>query len=115
MSAYTTLENFYKSRGDDKFVTIKELVWRIGSKSGPEYRIPAGWTFDVSVPKALQWLFSPSEPKFMKAAALHDHMLVYGWDRVTAGAVFHEALKADGVSVAKRLAMWLAVSLYKYF
>ncbi|WP_263618114.1 DUF1353 domain-containing protein [Pseudooceanicola nanhaiensis] len=62
----------------------------------------------------MRWLFDPAAPEYLKAAALHDWLLSEGWDRMTAGAVFHNALAADGVSVWRRLVMWLAVSLYRY-
>ena len=37
-----------------------------------------------------------------------------GREPPTAGAEFHEALKADKVALWRRLSMWLAVSLFKY-
>ncbi|KQI68653.1 hypothetical protein AN189_10185, partial [Loktanella sp. 3ANDIMAR09] len=57
---------------------------------------------------------SPHDPRFHKAAALHDHLLRQGWDRLTAGAVFHDALLADGVPRWRRFAMWFAVSAFKF-
>jgi hypothetical protein len=68
----------------------------------------------VSVPRWLWWLFDPHERAYLKAAALHDHMLVAGWDRISAASQFHNALKADKVRLWRRLAMFLAVSLYRY-
>jgi hypothetical protein len=41
-------------------------------------------------------------------------MLSNGWSRIESAAVFHEALKADGVGRTKRLAMFLAVALWRY-
>jgi len=76
--------------------------------------VPPGRTFDCSIPPAARFLFNPHYPRFLKASALHDELLLQGWDRVTSGAVFHEALKADGVGRFQRLSMWLAVSLRRY-
>jgi hypothetical protein len=59
-------------------------------------------------------LFDPKDHRFMKAAALHDWLLDRDWSRLTAGAIFHNALQADGVVLWRRLVMWLAVSLWKY-
>jgi hypothetical protein len=98
-----------------RYALTNPLPWDIGKKgSGLTYVVEAGYIFDVSIPKVLSWAFSPHDRRFMKAAALHDHMLVAGWSRVESGAVFHEALKADSVPAHKRMAMFLAVVLYKY-
>ncbi|MDZ7823537.1 MAG: DUF1353 domain-containing protein [Ahrensia sp.] len=53
-------------------------------------------------------------PEVIKAAALHDHMLIYGASRVESAAVFHEALKADRVARWQRLVMFVAVSLWRF-
>lgn len=90
------------------------LVWRIGHENGPVYTVPAGFEFDMSVPRFLRWLFDPHRSDFHKAAALHDHMLQAGWSRITAGAEFHNALKADGVTAWKRLVMLIAVLIWKF-
>ncbi len=97
-----------------RFRLERELIWRIGHIDGPVYRVPEGFTFDVSVPRFLRWLFSPHDRRMLKAAALHDHMLESGWSRITAAAEFHNALKADGVGAARRLAMLMAVLLWKF-
>lgn len=115
MSAWTKQRSWCRRAGFFGFLTVSPLLWDIGRKaSGFTYVVPVGFVFDVSVPPALRWLISPEDPHFLKAACLHDHMLRHGWDRRTAGAVFHEALAADGVGRALRLAMWLAVSLWKW-
>jgi len=101
--------------GDGYYLTDMPIIWHIGKKnSGLRYVIQAGFRFDVTVPKYLQWAFDPNNKKFLKAAALHDHMLENDWSRVESAAVFHEALKADGVSKLKRLVMFIAVALWKY-
>lgn len=76
--------------------------------------MPAGFEFDVSVPRWLRWLFDPHRADFHKASALHDHMLTGGWSRITAGAEFHNALKADGVRAIRRLVMLIAVLIWKF-
>ena len=93
---------------------IRPLVWRIGSSDGPVYTVPVGFEFDMSVPVGLRWLFDPHRADFHKAAALHDHMLAQGWSRITAAAEFHNALQADGVSAWRRLAMLIAVIVWRF-
>jgi hypothetical protein len=114
MSAYTIALPVVDIGGGD-YLTDADLRWDLGKEgSGLTYTVPAGFRFDVSVPRILQWAFSPKDRRFLKAAALHDHMLENGWSRIESAAVFHEALKADKVSRLKRLAMFLAVALWRY-
>lgn len=117
MSLYTELEqDWYEPdprRGMFRSTAI--LAWEIGRK-GSElfYIVPIGFVFDVSIPKLFTWLLDPCDPRFMKAACLHDHMLENGWDRTTAAGVFNDALTADGVSRLKRWAMFTAVAWFKW-
>tara|TARA_R110000851_G_scaffold32845_4_gene87839 strand:- start:2243 stop:2590 length:348 start_codon:yes stop_codon:yes gene_type:complete len=115
VSTYTKAADWCASLGGIKYIVTDALSWELGFVgSGLFITVPTGRTFDVSVPSGVRWLFDPHNPKYLKAAALHDELLSVGWDRITAGAVFHEALKADTVTVWRRLAMWLTVSLFKY-
>ena len=113
MSAYTSHAGAVRVSGIVYKLT-EPMLWRIGHKDGPIYVVPEGFTFDVSVPRLLRLLFDPHRADFHKAAALHDHMLQSGWSRITAGAEFHNALKADGVGAITRLVMFLAVVLWQY-
>ena len=115
MSTYTKAIDWCVPVGGILYKSIKPLTWEIGTLgSGLSVTIPEGSVFDVSIPKGLRWLFNPHNQHYLKAAALHDEMLRRGWSRITAGAEFHEALKSDGVTLWRRLSMWLAVSLFKY-
>ncbi|MGR3486035.1 MAG: DUF1353 domain-containing protein [Paracoccaceae bacterium] len=115
MSLYTDLPPGWAVRDGAGYRTTAPLVWEVGRKgSGMVYYVHAGTWFDVSVPRGLRWLVDPHDRRLRKAAALHDHMLASGWDRLTAGATFAEALRADGAGPAMRLAMWLAVSLWRW-
>ena len=101
--------------GDNDFITDMPIIWEIGRKgSGLRYIVQSGFRFDVSVPKILRWAFNPNDKRFLKAAALHDHMLQSEWSRIESAAVFHEALKADQVERWKRFSMFIAVVLWKY-
>lgn len=115
MSAYTNPGEWYRHIGGIKYETTRPLIWEVGRKgSGVIVTVPQGTAFDVSIPAIMRWLFNPHDPHYLKAAALHDELLRRGWDRLTSGAQFHEALKADGVALWRRLVMWMAVSLFKF-
>ena len=113
MSKYTNYIGV-KRTGGIEYELTEDLVWHIGHVTGPEYRVPKGFKFDVSIPKMLQWLFNPHERAYHKAAAMHDDMLNKNWSRITAGAEFYDALKADGVKLWRRVLMFLGVVFYRY-
>ena len=109
MSAYTSTRPWYRRVGED-YIPDVGVDWEIGIKgSGLWFSAPAGFAFDVSIPWYLRWLFNRHDPRFLKAAFLHDYALHLGWDRVSAAALFAAALKADGVSRRTRLAMTIGV------
>ena len=116
MSSYTAINNWCEPvPAIAAFRVTRAVIWDVGRRgSGLVVVVPAGSIFDVSVPSGLRWLISPTDRRFLKAAALHDYLLSQGWDRVTAAAVFHDALAADLVGRPMRLAMWLAVSLWRW-
>jgi hypothetical protein len=115
VSTYTEASDWYARLTGIDYLVTGALSWELGFVgSGLVVTVLPGKTFDVSIPRGLRWFFDPHDPSFLKAAALHDDLLRLGWDRITAGAVFHEALKADGVKRWRRLSMWLTVSLTKY-
>lgn len=115
MSQYTDPGDWCEPVGGILYRSTAPLTWHVGCKgSGLAVTVPAGATFDVTIPRGLCRIFSPHDPRSLRAAALHDELLRRGWGRTTAGAIFHDALRADGMSRWRRLAMWLAVSLFKY-
>lgn len=107
------------------YLTVRPLAWEIGRKgSGLWLRVPSDFPFDVSIPRPvalvarlLTWasrgrvmFLNPRNPKYRKAAALHDYALhVLEWDRVSAAAAFASALKVSGVARGTRLIMVGAV------
>lgn len=98
------------------YITTTQVTWEIGAKgSGLFLHLPVGFWFDVSVPWWATRAFDPHDPRYLLAAALHDYALHrLGWGRVSAAAPFSEALRANGVSRARRLAMVLAVTIHKW-
>lgn len=103
-------------RHGDGYLTTSEIAWEIGAKgSGLFLYVPPGFAFDVSIPRWAGWIFDRHDPRYLRAAALHDYALHrLGWGRVSAAAPFSEALRADGVSRVRRLAMVLAVTIHKW-
>lgn len=115
MSAYTDHVGLFEPAGGILYRTTAPILWELWRKgSGDFFTVPADTLFEVSVPAPLRWLFSPHDKRFLKGAALHDEMLKAGIDRLRAAAEFNIALRADGVGTAKRLAMFLAVALWKF-
>ena len=115
MSRYTELSAWCEPLDGIRYRSTKPIIWEVGRKgSGLEVAVPAGTDFDVSVPRWARWLIDPHDTRFLKAACMHDMLLAWGWDRLTSAAVFGGALKADGVSAGKRLAMFLAVAVYRW-
>ncbi|SHI91241.1 DUF1353 domain-containing protein [Wenxinia saemankumensis] len=94
----------------DGYRLTAPLVWGIGRAGGPQVVVPAGFAFDVSVPR-------PLRPRFrgeavLRAACLHDWCLADGWRWVAAAAVFEEVLAEGGVSWWRRAAMVGAVRMW---
>lgn len=116
MSAYTCLaRDWYVPLPGPRFEVRHPVIWEIGRKgSGLWVTVPPGYVFDVSVPPPLRWLFDPADPRYLKAACLHDWLLDDGWYRVTAAGVFGAALRADGVGFWRRVAMVVAVVLWRF-
>lgn len=112
MSAYTEAQEWCARVGNRHYVATSPLHWDIGRKdSGLTITVPVSFVFDVSVPWYAVPFFSPHDPRFLKAACIHDYLLhVRKWDGVEAGATFSSALRADGVTGLERWVMWQAVS-----
>ena len=61
------------------YVTTRVVTWNLMWKSSPFIlTIPAGREFESSVPRSLQWLWSPDDPFYLKAALIHDVLLESG-------------------------------------
>lgn len=91
--------------GGIRYRLTAALIWRIGNQFGPVYRVPKGFEFEVSVPRLLRWIVSPHDHRFLKAAALHDHMLETGLMgdemRMIMADCDDELCKDDGRAVAR--------------
>ena len=127
MSHFTQLQDWYKPIPKlntgfkswfemQRYQTTKELRWETVHKhSNIWIVVPEGYVFDVSIPLPLWPIMSPSNPRFHRAACLHDYLLeVHKLDRVAAAVAFSEGLRATGVWRLKRLVMVLAVIAYHF-
>ena len=93
--------------GND-YVTTSPLVW-------DWFTVPAGFRFQVSIPRFCGWALNPHDARYLKAAALHDYAVhEKQWPRVRAAVPFSEALRAENLGRMHRLAMVLAVIIWKF-
>lgn len=115
MSVFTDIEDWCFSCVDTTYCTTKALSWEVGKKgSGLWLTVPSPYSFDVSVPRALWWMFSPHDKRYLKAAALHDYALDQGWASVAAASLFSQALMASGVGRIERYVMTLSVIIWRW-
>lgn len=102
-------------RSGARYVVTRPLSWSIDTDRDAELIVPAGFTFDVSIPPALHWLLNPHDTRYLRAACLHDYALhELRWPRVAAAAPFSMALRAEDLGRAHRLAMVLAVIVWNW-
>lgn len=115
MSHFTERTGWCVRLSGVRYRVKRPLSWEIGAKgSGLWLTVPEGFVFDVSIPRLLWWAFDPNDARYRKAGALHDYALSLGWNRVPAAAAFSESLRAHGLGRLHRLAMVLAVIVWKW-
>lgn len=109
------LGRFHRLSGR-RYRLVEPATVTIGGENAViQIEAPRGFEFDVSVPRLLWWLIDPHDDRFLRAAALHDYALHrLGWPREVAAAPFGHVLRENGVSRAKRLAMVLAVIVWRW-
>jgi hypothetical protein len=89
--------NWCEKGGLRGYVVTSPLIWEIGkNKSGWVFTVPVGKEFESSVPKCLQWLWSPDDPYYLKAAAIHDTLLENGYRPQLADSQWVEAAMSVG-------------------
>jgi hypothetical protein len=95
-----------KKGGERGYVTTLPLEWWIGKKHSMWLlTVPVGREFESSVPRSLEWLFSPDDPHFLKSACIHDMLLEEGYRTAFADSQWFEAALSEG---APPLRAWLA-------
>ena len=102
---------------------LEPLVWECGHEgSGREVVVPAGFESDgITTPRLLWWLLPPWGHGATRAAILHDYGLArlrlgkphrHMPTRAAVDREFRLALRATGVALPLRWAIWLAVRLH---
>jgi hypothetical protein len=116
MSHFTGLSDWCEITPSGRYQTTKPVPWEIGVKGSELWVVvPVGYLFDVSIPRPLWSVLDPADPRFHKAACLHDYLLeVSEWSRVSAAGAFADALLASGVGKWTRLAMALSVIAWNW-
>lgn len=98
-----------------KYILLESITWDIGFKGNSnKENVPVGYVFDVSIPFIMRWLFDRHNPRYFKAAAIHDYLIDIGYDRVSAAGAFNHGLKAAKVPYITRFVMTLAVAIFKF-
>lgn len=113
---------FPTRRKDGKYVVTH--IIRYLDEEGVLHVVPSGFVTDlVSAPKVLKgaygvlikWAYNP-DGKSWPAAVLHDFYYATQWiSRKKADDLFLEALKAGGVRLGIRYAMWLGVRAFGWW
>lgn len=117
MSGYSTFDCFVLVPETRKtYVLTKPLRWDIGCV-GSDWRLilDRDTTFDISVPRVLEWLQSPHDRLVLPAAAIHDELLVRGYDAAFASSEFRRALLARGCSPPRAWALFTATLIWTAF
>lgn len=111
MSEFTHFHGVKRVKDTYKLYRLtKQLCWDIG-KQGSNWQlvIPAKTTFDISVPRWLEWVQGPHDKAVLLAAAVHDELLRQGFDKAFAAAEFRRAAISGGVGRAKAWLLFFAV------
>lgn len=114
-TGFEAVDRFERLSGT-RYITLEPVRLRIESGSALfKMDVPEGFVFDVSVPRPLRWIFDPHDKRFLPASALHDYALhELKWPRALSAAPFSYSLRQQGVSRIKRLAMVLAVIVWRW-
>lgn len=100
------------------YVTTSPLVMDVGGNGGQGLMsviVPAGFKFNVTVPKPLRWLISPHDKRLLRAAAFHDYALYrLKWSREMAAAPFGHELRKENFGKVRRLVMVLGVITWNW-
>lgn len=105
----------YKKGGSRGYVSIRLFKWHIGTADSPHVvKIEEGFEFESSVPKFLQWIWSPDDPDFLLAAMVHDKLLEMGWRRQGADAQWYEVAQSQNAPKCKTMIAYLGMVLRRF-
>jgi hypothetical protein len=103
MTSFTKFTAYERVSNTRKlYVLTEDLKWDIGKK-GSDYPlvIPKGTTFDISVPRILEFIQSSHDKKVLLGAAVHDELLKRKFDIPFASSEFRRSCIARGTNSAK--------------
>lgn len=114
MSAFTAFTAYERVIGTRKRHVLRDdLMWEIGAHGSSWVLIvPAGYTFDISVPIWLEWLLSPFDRRVLLAAAVHDRLLELDHDVAFASSEFRRAVRAMGVKPLFAMALFTSTLIW---
>lgn len=106
-----------KKGGSRGYMTTAQIDWPIGRKGSQHIEtIPKGFEFESSVPRVLQWLWSPHDPNFLLSACVHDWLIEAGYDLDFCDSQWLAAARKSKASKVKsktaRLGMMLRRLIY---
>ena len=87
----------------------RPCIWIDGQYIG--FDVAAGYCWETSVPKGLQWFAKRNERKHAAASLIHDLMYERRMNRKLADYCFREILIDSGVSRVRAYVMWGAVRI----
>lgn len=104
-----------KRGGSRGYVAARAVKWQIGKKgSGWVLTVPEGKEFESSVPRGLRWLFSPDDPFFLKAAAIHDTLLETGHRFWFSDSQWFEAALSEQAPLRKAIPAYLGMVIRRF-
>lgn len=114
MSRFTYFEDFDLVEGSRKLYQLNgSICWEVGAlDSGWELTIPEGTIFDISVPRALEWIQNPHDRAVLLAAAVHDELLKHGHDVAFASSEFRRAAMSRGCSTRRAWLLFTTTLLW---
>jgi hypothetical protein len=101
-----------KKGGLRGYVTTRVVAWSLMWKGSPYIlTIPVGREFESSVPRSLQWLWSPDDPYYLKAALIHDVLLESGSRWIEADSQWFAAALSERAPRIKTALAWTGMIL----
>lgn len=82
------------------YVTTRRITWHLLWKGSPfAFLVEPGREFESSVPRRLQWAWSPDDPFYLRAALFHDTALESGARVFEADMLWATVALSDGAPV----------------
>lgn len=101
--------------GSRGYITTQTVTWHLMWKDSPYVlRIAPGREFESSVPRSLQWLWSPDDPYFLKAALIHDVLLESGARGFEADSQWRAAALNDNANAFKTGVAYFAMIIRRF-